>query len=463
MAKETIPQKQWDEAEAYFRTHPKDTHFASFIKIKGSILAVSKNQLGKGASGTYFLCQDKKGNQYALRQENKTQVLLKTKREKYQKKAEKIVKHLFEKKISPTALGFAAAVNADLEFERSVKWQAKRQKKITKYEQREYKISRKLGIALSQIIKHQKSDLPQNKPPLRRTFTLHKKLEGSDLETQKKNNEFSTTTKQVIGLHAIKEIAKLHQNRILHRDIKPANFMLNLKETPMSVTVIDFGQSKQLRRNQKVARSAFTFGTPTFQSPEIMHDNLMRYMTGLEIKKNNTFSFQSDIYALGVMLQDPKWGMGLTHPEIINKMQSHSLKDRPSLNTVFNEMTHALIKSLDFKEQITNIAQAIYEMNPKKLKNPTEVRTFLYSLSNSPEAFKESLKSLDFSKLTSQIIRKVQNQAKQDNQNLSEATHKEKSFMPLRILSSAHKSLFGKKEEKSISTKPTPRKPGGLK
>jgi Ca2+-binding EF-hand superfamily protein len=77
----------------------------------------------------------------------------------------------------------------------------------------------------------------------------------------------------------------LHQYGILHRDLKPENIMLSDKSEKYKVKIMDFGLSKILGPEEKVADG---FGTLSFVAPEV----LIR----------QPYDKQIDIWSLGVIL-----------------------------------------------------------------------------------------------------------------------------------------------------------------
>lgn len=74
----------------------------------------------------------------------------------------------------------------------------------------------------------------------------------------------------------------MHDHKLIHRDLKAPNIFLNKNN---DVKVADFGISKVLEYTKQKAQTMV--GTPYYLPPEII--------------KNEKYSFESDIWSLGVI------------------------------------------------------------------------------------------------------------------------------------------------------------------
>ena len=84
------------------------------------------------------------------------------------------------------------------------------------------------------------------------------------------------------GLEAI------HSAGIVHRDLKPGNVMFRADG---SMSIADFGISKQTAEDLEITRRGMILGTPHYMSPE-------------QASGNNQCGPRGDLYALGVMLYE---------------------------------------------------------------------------------------------------------------------------------------------------------------
>jgi len=83
-------------------------------------------------------------------------------------------------------------------------------------------------------------------------------------------------------------IKYLHDNNIMHRDLKPANILLDDKNKPTKVIIIDFGVSIINKNNDNLANTII--GTPYFMCPELC--------------ENKKYSNKCDVWALGCILYE---------------------------------------------------------------------------------------------------------------------------------------------------------------
>jgi len=189
----------------------------------------------------------------------------------------------------------------------------------------------------------------------------------------------SETTKMQrlkIALQTAKAFKALHEFNIVHGDIKPANIRMDTSNNPVIISPIDFGFSIDLKGKDSItlrykSGAAMVKGTPGYIAPEIM--------------TLGTYSFKSDIFAIGTIFSD-KNDLNLSKelPDLIKKMKAIDPKKRPSLEVI--------IKTLDQhikKQQTLEAKQAIHA-------KPPETKTMLPSFNQKKsKAEKKSGKKLE--------------------------------------------------------------------
>jgi len=118
-------------------------------------------------------------------------------------------------------------------------------------------------------------------------FLVMELMSGYDLHTYFVKSKFKFTEKRAadISYQIASGLCYLHKYGVLHRDLKPENIMLSDMGEESVVKIMDFGLSKILGANEKVADG---YGTLSFVAPEV----LVRQPYGKQI----------DIWSLGVIL-----------------------------------------------------------------------------------------------------------------------------------------------------------------
>jgi serine/threonine protein kinase len=101
----------------------------------------------------------------------------------------------------------------------------------------------------------------------------------------------------LIAFQVLNGLDYLHRSiKLIHRDIKPSNLLVNSNG---SVKISDFGVSGQLM-NSKDQRSTW-IGTVTYMSPE-------RFRGGCDITYLESYSWDTDLWSLGLTLLECAWG-----------------------------------------------------------------------------------------------------------------------------------------------------------
>lgn len=254
----TISEAEWGAAEIYFNNNKdkvkmsrklENTIKNSFICVNGVIYAKGTGKvalLGEGSFGKVKVCQNKKGENFAVKIEGRGL--------RAQDNTEKVVMEI---------LNFM----------------------------------------------HGQAEVPYNKKKYKgrktekKLYTILELVPGKELKeliyTDKV--QFTNAQKLVLAIQACEAIQKLHEKNILHEDIKPANFMANITQTGKTadaillVTAIDFGFSELLDKNKSTLKSTWK-GSRFYMAPEL--SDLYSHSGGLP------FSFASDIYALGMMFDE---------------------------------------------------------------------------------------------------------------------------------------------------------------
>lgn len=108
-------------------------------------------------------------------------------------------------------------------------------------------------------------------------------IQGKSLRNFIQSKNISLRSALEIILQVAYALCHLHYLKIIHRDLKPENILITNSN---EIKVIDFGISR-LKDEEKEKQTSIV-GTPIYMSPE---------------QKNNpnNYSFQTDIYALGII------------------------------------------------------------------------------------------------------------------------------------------------------------------
>jgi serine/threonine-protein kinase len=112
-------------------------------------------------------------------------------------------------------------------------------------------------------------------------------------------------------LQACEAIAEAHSLGIVHRDLKPANlFLTRRRDGSPLVKVLDFGISKALQESLTGSAPSVTSTTAVMGSP--------LYMSPEQVRSSKSVDARSDVWALGVILQELVTG----HPTYVAETAS---------------------------------------------------------------------------------------------------------------------------------------------
>jgi len=120
----------------------------------------------------------------------------------------------------------------------------------------------------------------------------------------------------------------VHDRKILHRDLKSQNIFLNKNGW---IKLGDFGIAKVLEHTKDIAKTVV--GTPYYLSPEII--------------ENKPYSFNSDVWSLGVLLYEMCTLRPPFDANSLHELASKILKGKyPPIPKHYSENMNALVKTL---------------------------------------------------------------------------------------------------------------------
>ena len=123
-------------------------------------------------------------------------------------------------------------------------------------------------------------------------FIAMELLEGESLSERLRRGALSVAQAIPIGLDVLSALSALHALGFVHRDLKPSNVFL----TPHGVKLLDFGLAlpidpegaEALGTDEKLTRTGFVMGTPSYMAPEII--------------AGKPLDARSDLFAVGAIL-----------------------------------------------------------------------------------------------------------------------------------------------------------------
>jgi eukaryotic-like serine/threonine-protein kinase len=149
-------------------------------------------------------------------------------------------------------------------------------------------------------------------------------LQGSDLsEVLRARGPLPIPEAISFVLQACEAIAEAHALGIIHRDLKPANlFLTRRRDGSPLVKVLDFGISKALQDTlasnaPSVTSTAAIMGSPLYMSPE-------------QVRSSKSVDARSDVWALGVILQELLTGAPTYEAETASALMAMIAADPPT-------------------------------------------------------------------------------------------------------------------------------------
>ena len=120
-------------------------------------------------------------------------------------------------------------------------------------------------------------------------FLTMKLLPGESLDRRLMNSErIPIELAEKVCRQLVEGIEAIHRVGILHRDIKPNNIMLELRDSEISATIMDFGLARLNEASDTLLKTGLIAGTPGYLAPELI--------------RGASPSPATDLYALGVVM-----------------------------------------------------------------------------------------------------------------------------------------------------------------
>ncbi len=172
-------------------------------------------------------------------------------------------------------------------------------------------------------------------------FIAMELLEGEPLSGRLRHGALSVAEAIPIGLEVLAALSALHALGFVHRDLKPSNVFL----TPHGVKLLDFGLAlpidpegaQALGTEEKLTRTGFVMGTPSYMAPEVI--------------AGQALDARSDLFAVGAILFEMLAGRpafeGATAIEILHATlheQPPALTGSPAIAAADRVIRRALAK-----------------------------------------------------------------------------------------------------------------------
>lgn len=134
---------------------------------------------------------------------------------------------------------------------------------------------------------------------------------------------------------------ELHLKNIIHGDLKLENMMVKGHGNNTKLNLVDFSFSKIVQMNQTEVKSDTNPHTPGYAAPEILN----------AVEGKYTYSFASDVYALGKIFQEKLYLPHEVYHSLIypNRNERSSLKQvREKLFSLLNDMDNLSPSTKEF-------------------------------------------------------------------------------------------------------------------
>jgi TolB-like protein/tRNA A-37 threonylcarbamoyl transferase component Bud32/Tfp pilus assembly protein PilF len=161
----------------------------------------------------------------------------------------------------------------------------------------------------------------------RGVFMIMEELAGGSLR-ERMNRPMEPRQVLRTVIHVARALGHAHARGLVHRDLKPENILFREDETPV---ITDFGivYHADTRPSRRLTQAGTILGTPTYLSPEQI--------------EGKTASARSDLYALGVLLQEMLTGRPPFHGESTNAiLYGHLGRPPPPLPEKFSALQPVL-------------------------------------------------------------------------------------------------------------------------
>ncbi|MCS5707665.1 protein kinase [Candidatus Berkiella cookevillensis] len=259
---------------------------------------------------------------------------------------------------------------------------------------------------------------------------------GKTDETPHKN--LTEEQKLLLAIRAAQAIQYLHAHKVIHADIKPANLMTRVDGDVIVMAAIDFGFSMVLNEGQKVLQDTCK-GSPLYCAPEILelnYDNKGNPVSVKRAKDPASYSFASDIFALGVMF---KYDFQLKMEDAFyKKIMNTDPSQRPSMD----ELIEALYSELEKQPNLSSVAQKMLQerQQPEEQNNQTQIDAKTIQINRSFTPLKEDAEIFKSSTKKEQAL----NESDNKYQHLVEVLETCKNNLDVEYKNKRHHSGWGR-------------------
>lgn len=257
---------------------------------------------------------------------------------------------------------------------------------------------------------------------------------GKTDETPHKN--LTEEQKLLLAIRAAKAIQYLHAHRVIHADIKPANLMTRVDDDVIVMAAIDFGFSMILDENQKVLHDNCK-GSPLYCAPEILELNYDCNGTPTSVKEAKdtaSYSFASDIFALGAMF---KYDFQL---KMDNSFYKKIMNIDPGQRFSINELIDELYSELAKQPNLSIAGQKMLQEWPQQAAQEIQIDTDIINVNRSFTPLKEET---DISK-SSTKKEKALNESDSKHQHLVAVLDPYRNNLDIEYKNKRHHSGWGR-------------------